>query len=260
MTILQALKQLRDDLKLWVTNNLKALNDKIDEKTVPIDSELNIESTNLVQNRAIAEELNKLSTKIDENLGFSGEYSDIQNAPDILDDASGNLTIIDKVGNVIFDVDKEGIHTTKVSINGKDAATKAYVDEAISAIDFSGVDIDLTDYYNKTETDKVIDAKTTSVAEQLNNSLKSNSDEFIIVDSVGNIIGTISAQGMQTTLVRCTDAIIGNINVVSELNNLDNVTTSLTSRVTAVENTYYEEWTFILEDGSSIIKKVMLRQ
>ena len=37
MNILQTLKQLRDDIKAWVTTNLNALNAKIDEKTIPID-------------------------------------------------------------------------------------------------------------------------------------------------------------------------------------------------------------------------------
>ena len=45
MDILNTLKQLRDDLKIWVTNNLNALNAKIDEKTIPIDSELSSTST-----------------------------------------------------------------------------------------------------------------------------------------------------------------------------------------------------------------------
>jgi hypothetical protein len=48
MNILDALKKLRDDLKVWVTNNLNALDRKIDEKTVLIDSELSSTSTNPV--------------------------------------------------------------------------------------------------------------------------------------------------------------------------------------------------------------------
>jgi ABC-type Zn uptake system ZnuABC Zn-binding protein ZnuA len=48
MNILETLVQLRDDLKTWVTNNLNALNKKIDEKTIPIDSELSTTSTNPV--------------------------------------------------------------------------------------------------------------------------------------------------------------------------------------------------------------------
>ena len=53
MNILQILIKLRDDLKSWVTVNLNALNAKIDEKTIPIDSELSATSTNPVQNKTI---------------------------------------------------------------------------------------------------------------------------------------------------------------------------------------------------------------
>lgn len=57
MNILETLVQLRDDIKTWVTNNLQALNTKIDEKTIPVDSELSATSTNPVQNKAIADAL-----------------------------------------------------------------------------------------------------------------------------------------------------------------------------------------------------------
>ena len=57
MNILNALKQLRDDIKTWVTNNLNALNAKIDEKTIPIDNKLDSTSVNPVQNQVIAKEI-----------------------------------------------------------------------------------------------------------------------------------------------------------------------------------------------------------
>ena len=67
MIILQAMKQLRDDIKDWVTTNLNVLNAKIDEKTIPIDSELSTTSTNPIQNKAVAEAINNIPT-------FSGDY------------------------------------------------------------------------------------------------------------------------------------------------------------------------------------------
>ena len=48
MTILETLVQLRDDLKTWVTNNLNALNSKIEEKTIPIDDKLNSLMMNVI--------------------------------------------------------------------------------------------------------------------------------------------------------------------------------------------------------------------
>jgi hypothetical protein len=127
MDILNAIKKLRDDLKIWVTNNLNALNAKIDEKTIPIDSELSSTSTNPVQNKAIKKAIDNIPT-------FSGDYNDLTNAPDIAEDNSGNMVITDESGNIIFKVDTNGIHTTAVSLDGEAAATEKYVDDAVANI------------------------------------------------------------------------------------------------------------------------------
>ena len=132
MNILNALKQLRDDIKIWVTNNLNALNAKIDEKTIPIDSKLSTTSTNPVQNKIITEALNNVPR-------FSGDYNDLTNAPNIAEDDSGSMVITDEAGNAIFRADADGIHTTALSLNGEAAATETYVDNAIAAI--PGVDL-----------------------------------------------------------------------------------------------------------------------
>lgn len=147
MIILNALKQLRDDIKTWVTNNLNALNAKIDEKTIPIDNELDSNSTNPVQNQAIAKEINsindrvgttsvatQISRAINAQEHFSGDYNDLTNAPNITEDDSGNMIIADESGNVIFKVDADGIHTTALFLNGESTATESYVDNAIAEI------------------------------------------------------------------------------------------------------------------------------
>ena len=64
MDILESLVQLRDDLKIWITNNVNAVNAKIDEKTIPIDNQLNSASTNPIQNQAVAKELAALAEEI----------------------------------------------------------------------------------------------------------------------------------------------------------------------------------------------------
>ena len=148
MNILQTLKQLRDDLKLWVTVNLNALNAKIDEKTIPIDSKLDSASTNPVQNKVVANAINNIPK-------FSGDYNDLTNAPNITEDESGNMVIADESGNVIFKADAEGIHTTELTLNGESAATESYVDEAIANIEFPAAD--LTDYATKKYVDDAID-------------------------------------------------------------------------------------------------------
>ena len=167
MNILQAFQQLRDDIKLWVTNNLNALSAKIDEKTIPIDNELDTTSTNPVQNKAIATEIdninkrvgdtsvaNQISSAIAEYPHFSGDYNDLTNAPNITEDASGNMVIADESGNIIFKADENGIHTTALVLNGENVATESYVNDAINSIDFSTTD--LTNYTTKEYVDKAI--------------------------------------------------------------------------------------------------------
>lgn len=112
MNILDALKQLRDDIKTWVTNNLNALNAKIDEKTIPIDSELSSTSTNPVQNKVIKKAIDNIPK-------FSGDYNDLSNAPNITEDDSGNMIIADESGNIIFKADGDGIHATSMTLNGQ---------------------------------------------------------------------------------------------------------------------------------------------
>lgn len=65
MGILEALQQLRDDVKTWVTNNLNVLNTKIEENTITVDDELSESSENPVQNKVIAEALNNAKAIID---------------------------------------------------------------------------------------------------------------------------------------------------------------------------------------------------
>ena len=182
--ILNILKQLRDDLKSWTTNNLNALNNKIDEKTIPIDNKLSSTSTNPVQNKVVANAINNIPR-------FSGDYNDLTNAPNITEDDSGDMIIADESGNIIFKTDAEGMHTTALTLNGEAAATETYVDNAIAAIP----ETDLSDYYNKDEVDVAIGA----AKEELSESIVAESDEWKVVDEDGNIIFSVDASGAHTT-------------------------------------------------------------
>lgn len=116
MNILDALKQLRDDIKAWVTNNLNAVNAKIDQKTVQIDNELNDTSTNPVQNKVIAAEVEKINSSL-----ITKEYVDEQIA---------NIKPSDDLATKEY-VDEQ-IANIKPS---DDLATKEYVDEQIANVD-----------------------------------------------------------------------------------------------------------------------------
>lgn len=175
MDILNVLKKLRDDLKVWVTNNLNALNRKIDEKTIPIDNELDSSSTNPVQNKVVTNAINNI------------EYDNLKNAPDIFDDGSDNLTIVDPEGRKILTVDEDGVHTTAVTIDGQVAATEKYVSGQINAHNIS----------EKAHADirqAIKDAK-----EELSNSIVAESNEWKVVDEAGNIIFSVDANGAHTT-------------------------------------------------------------
>ena len=186
MNILDALKQLRDDIKIWVTNNLNALNAKIDSKTIPIDSKLSTTSTNPVQNKTITNAINNIPR-------FSGSYNDLTDAPNINEDDSGNMVIADESGNIIFKADADGIHTTAVSLNGEAAASQKYVDEAVANINIP--ETDLSDYYTKEQTDTAIN----TVKEELSESIVAESEEWKVVDEAGNIIFSVDASGAHTT-------------------------------------------------------------
>ena len=239
MDILNSLKQLRDDLKYWVTINLNALNAKIDEKTIPIDNELDSTSTNPVQNKAIASEINDINNRVgDKSVAsqissaiaaqphFSGDYNDLTNAPNIAEDGAGNMIIADESGNIIFKADTDGIHTTALSLNGEAAATESYVDTAIDNIEFP--EIDLTDYYNKTETDRVLN----NLKEEISESIISESEEWKIVDGDGNIIFSVDADGAHTTSLNLDGKDINDI--------MDNKVASLVDSAPSTLNTLNE--------------------
>ena len=218
MNIVNALKQLRDDIKTWVTNNLNALNAKIDEKTIPIDSELSSTSTNPVQNQAISKEIDSINdrvgdtpvaTQISQAINaqehFSGDYNDLTNAPDISEDGSGNMIIADEAGNIIFKADADGMHTTAVSINGEAAATEKYVNEAIANIDIP--DVDFTGYATETYVDNKVADLVNSAPEALDTlgelatALENHEDAYdALLETVGSKATHTDLENLKTEI------------------------------------------------------------
>ena len=206
MNILNVLIQLRDDLKSWVTINLNALNNKIDEKTISIDNELDSTSTNPVQNKAITAEIEDINSRIGDTPiatqildaiakqpNFSGDYNDLVNAPNIDEDESGNLVIADESGNIILKTDADGLHTTALYLGGEPAATESYVDEAVANIDIP--EVDFAGY----ATEEFVSQSIETVKTEIGESIESESSEWKIVDNNGNIIFKIDSDGAHTT-------------------------------------------------------------
>lgn len=181
MNILETIVQLRDDLKAWVTNNLNALNAKIEANTVPIDSELSSTSTNPVQNKAVSEEinsLNKLVNDVPEQIAIAIAAIPEEN-PNIIDDESGEFNIADNNGNVIFKADSDGIHTTTVQAN----EVKINGQDVIDMINNYTIAVD--DALDDTSTNPVQNKVISAEIESLNNRVGSTSVEAQISEAIG---------------------------------------------------------------------------
>lgn len=232
MNILETLVQLRDDLKTWVTNNLNALNKKIDEKTIPIDSELSATSTNPVQNKVINAEISSLSdlvgnksvaTQISTAIAnqdlFSGDYNDLTNAPNITDDGSNDLNIIDNDGNIIVRVNSTGIHTTEIEVND------IKVGETLSG-HINNNDIHVTSDDKDTWNAKSDFSGDYNDLENAPNIAEDDTSDLTIADKAGNIIFKVDAAGAHTTTLDAQNITINN-------ENIDNV---MDKKITALVN------------------------
>lgn len=152
--------------------------------------------------------------------------------PNINDDESAEYYLTDKDGYVIFKVDKDGVHASEVTLGKEDeekVKVKEHIEDTVAHVteedrekwdkksDFSGSYNDLEDRPDKgtfglgdvdntADTDKPV---STPQQEALNNLQKalsehivSESEEWHIVDSNGNIVATIDANGVNSVDVK----------------------------------------------------------
>ena len=132
------------------TDEDKAKLDALDPNAtvVIVDEVLSATSTNPIQNKAVTEAIDSLSTLIgDEPVAdqiadaiegfesFSGDYNELTNAPNINNNEDKELFIADNAGNVILRINENGINSVGMSINGVDifGVIAAEVDAAIGA-------------------------------------------------------------------------------------------------------------------------------
>lgn len=166
MTIIETFIQLRDDIKTWVTNNLVALNSKVD----------------------------KLNN-------FSGDYNDLTNKPNVLDDASDSLNVTDPSGNIILKVDENGLATTNVeaktmTLNGQSLAN--VVDEVETLNDLVGDTAVSTQIQNAINSQYHFSGDYNDLANKPD-ILDDGSDSFIIADNSGNVVLEVDENGLNTT-------------------------------------------------------------
>ena len=203
MTIIETLIQLRNDIKDWVTNNIVALNEKVD----------GIE-------------------------GFSGDYNDLTNKPEILEDSSDSFNIADSKGNIILKVDKDGLTTTNVNATNisdaideienlnnlvGDTSVSSQIEEAInSKTYFSG---DYNDLTNKPEI------------------LEDSSDSFNIADPSGNIILEVNEDGLKTTAISANTVSANGEDVITKIKSVnDSLNNHIDDNVKHITTTERANW------------------
>lgn len=276
MNILEAIKQLRDDLKSWATKNLQALDAKIDSKTIPVDEELNAESANPVQNKAIANKFTEVNAAIEaakeENIlddesdkfeivdpngykvlevnkdgltttevhakdvtvdgtsiaekmtewdsksGFSGDYNDLTNKPEIVDDKSEKLEIADPDGHVVARVDEAGISATDFNIIEEDGDKSTSLKEKMATFattnDVSALDNSLHKVAKSGNYEDLNNKPTLFSGDYndlTNKPIENESVEnetFAIVDKDGYKVAEISAEGLYSTILKAKDKVV----------------------------------------------------
>lgn len=220
MNILQALIQLRNDIKQWATNNLVALDaSKLNSADESDSLLISDEQGNVifkvdadgVQTTDIKVSGYSVSTKITEleaRPKFSGDYNDLTNKPNIADDGSDNLTIVDPNGNPIVRVDADGVHTTNIEAadidtSGDNFAIADPYGNAIFKVDAQGAHTTALTLKGHPAATKIeVNGKAEELKKELGNALDSDSSQLRIVDPQGNIIFGVDALGAHTTDLR----------------------------------------------------------
>jgi hypothetical protein len=119
---------------------------------------------------------------------FSGAYADLLDAPNITENGSDSMVVADESGNIIMQVDADGISTTNVNaktikLNDKDLGERLDELEATS----------------------------------LPNIVDNESDDLTVSDEAGNIIMKVNANGLETTTVTAENVVVNGVDVTTKL-------------------------------------------
>jgi hypothetical protein len=73
---------------------------------------------------------------------FSGNYNDLEDAPDISDDGTGQLKFVDEAGNIIMQLDDQGLHSTNLELTKNVSAVNASFENLdAKVVEINGVDV-----------------------------------------------------------------------------------------------------------------------
>ena len=226
MTIIETLIQLRNDIKDWVTNNLVALNEKIDNKSE-----------------------------------FSGDYNDLTNKPNVLDDSSDSLNVVDLNNNVILRVDKDGLTTTNVNANNV-VVDGHNVSDAIDEIE--NLNNLVGDTSVSSQIEEAINSKTYFSGDynDLTNKpdiLEDGSDSFVIADSQGNVILDVDEDGLKTTAISANTISVNGEDVAAKIksvnDSLDGHIDDEVAHITATERAAWDAKSEFSGDYNDLINK-----
>ena len=150
-------------------------------------------------------------TKWNNKSEFSGDYNDLANAPDIVEDESGALTIQDTSGNAILKVDKTGLATTdidantvnadEVNVGGENIATK--IDEHVADTVKHITSTERTAWNNKSD----FSGNYTDLEGRPNIDTDDTETELRIMDGSGNSLAVFDQTGLTTTVVTATQSV-----------------------------------------------------
>lgn len=131
-------------------------------------------------------------------------YEDLEGAPSITENDSGNMVIADESGNIIMQVDADGLATTNVSAR---------------TISLGGEDLGI-------RLDELEASKVSNIVED-----ESGKVEF--TDEAGNVIARINVDGFETTTVTAKSAVINGVDIGTKLDEyneaIDGVSGNLTT-------------------------------
>lgn len=174
--------------------------------------------------------------KIISILGYTP--ADKNDLPNITEDQSGKINIVDEEGNIILTIDNEGLKTLDAILDGQSVVshmnntiihvTAAEKEKWNNTQDFSGKYDDLIDapILNDNEGNMIVADEQGNIIMKVDNQgletttiivddiVAKNSDEFSIMDEQGNIILRVDENGLETTNVKAQ-------NIDSHINNTD---------------------------------------
>ena len=142
MNIIEVIKQLRDDIKEWVSNNLLALKSGTDEAISATKEELSEAIVAEAEEWKIVDENGNIIFKVDAdgahttsmflNGGEATTFSDLEELKDEignkLSSENDSWTIVDEMGNIVAEIDANGLMITNINTQTLKIAGKNFED------------------------------------------------------------------------------------------------------------------------------------